>query len=124
MKSFIYLSIIGGTIFVLVYFMFFTKEFESLALLYLAVGITAVLCGRIYFGEVSEFLKETRSPFKKIVHTRIVRRDKAILTIGNQQFKKEDILLDASVFDELQAGDPVSVEHSAKSHMIFSIKRI
>ncbi|MBI4946735.1 MAG: hypothetical protein HY840_10070 [Bacteroidetes bacterium] len=61
---------------------------------------------------------------KKVVDTRIVNHDGEKITIGNQQFKREDILLDAPDFELLRAGDPVRVEHSAKSHTIFSVKRI
>lgn len=123
-KSIIYLFLIGGSIFIIVYFSFFAKEIENLGLLNLAFGINIALCGRIYIGEISEYRQETNAPVKKIVETRIVRREGNKIFIGNQQFKKEDILLDVPDFDSLQAGDPIRVEHSVKSHTLFSVKRI
>ena len=93
-------------------------------LLNVAFFIMAAIPARILFGEFLEYRKEVRSPVKKIVHTKISKRDGNKITIGNQQFKKEDIILDVSGFDELRAGDHVSVEHSAKSHTLFSVKRI
>jgi len=125
MKTIIYLLIIVGSAFVLVYFNFFKKEkFETLALLNVAFIVTAFISVRICMGDFLEYLKEARSPFKKVVITRIVKHEGNKITIGNQQFKKEDILLDASEFDELRAGDHVRVEHSEKSHTLFSVKRI
>jgi len=126
MKSFMYLSIIAGIIFVLVYFNYLSgdAENENLGLLNIAFIIMAAFPARILFIEFLDYRTETRSAFKKIVLTRIVKSDGNKITIGNQQFNKEDIILDASVFDDLQAGDPVRVEHSAKSHIIFSVKRI
>ena len=124
LKSAIYIFLIGGSLFILVFFNFFTHGFDNLGLVNLAFGISIVLCGRIYMVELSEYRQEINSTVKKIVDTRIVGRDGNKITIGNQQFKKEDILLDAPDFDTLRAGDPVRVVHSAKSHTLFSVKRI
>lgn len=123
-KSVIYLSLIFGSIFIIVYFNFFTQGFDNLGLLDLAFGINIALCGRIYIGEFSEYRKESGSSVKKIVDTRIVSCEGGKILIGNQQFDKEDILLDAPDFDSFHAGDRVRVEHSAKSHILFSVKRI
>lgn len=125
-KNILYLIIIFSSVSVLVYFNFSAamRNHESNGLLNIAFAVTLFLVCRIFVMDVLEYLNEVRSPVKKIVHTKIVRRDGDVITIGNQQFSKDDFLLDSLVFDELQAGDAVRVEHSAKSHTVFSVKRI
>jgi hypothetical protein len=123
-KSVIYFFLIGGSISVIIYFNFFTAGFDNLGLVTLAFLTTIALCGRIYISNISEYRKETKSPAKKVIETRIVKREGEIIFIGNQQFKRENILLDVPDFDKLKADDKVRVEHSAKSHTIFSIKKI
>ena len=46
------------------------------------------------------------------------------IVLGNKSFSKDEILLDTSDFDSLQAGDEVQLELSAKSNMLFSVKKI
>lgn len=123
----IYIPIITCAVSVIIYFNYLvddTSIMENLGLLNIAFIITLVIAARIYTGEFLEYLKEMRSPVKKVVDTRVVKRDGKVITIGNQQFEKEEILLDSTGFDTLQAGDHVRVEHSAKSHALFTIKRI
>lgn len=123
-KSLIYFFLIGGSVLVIVYFNFFTAGFENIGLLNLAFITTIALCGRIYFSNISEYRQEIKSPVKKVIETRIVKREGEKIFIGNQQFKRENILLDVPDFDVLKAGDYVRVEHSAKSHTLFSVKKI
>jgi hypothetical protein len=123
-KSMIYVFIILISISILIYTLCFTSESENFVLLYFAMGITVALCGRMFIADLSEYQRETSSPVKKVVNTRILHRDEKTIYIGNQRFRRKDIILDASEFDELHAGDPVRVEHSVKSHIIFSVKKI
>jgi len=123
-KSVIYIPLILGSVFIIVYFNFFTEGFDNLGLLDLAFGINIALCGRIYIGDVSEYRQESNLSVKKVVETRILKHEGDKIFIGNQHFERQNILLDAPDFDSLQAGDPVRVEHSAKSHILFSVKRI
>lgn len=125
-KSIVYLVIIVSFIFVLIYFNYIknTHEIENIGLLNVVFIVTVFISVRICVGDFLEYMKEVRSPFKKVVSTRIVKHEGNKLTIGNQQFKKEDILLDASDFDVLRAGDHVRVEHSEKSHTLFRVKKI
>ena len=126
LKSFIYVVIIACSVSVLIYFNYIKSagETENIGLLNVVFIVTIFISARISMGDFLEYLKEARSPFKKIVNTRIVKHEGSVITIGNQEFKKEDILLDASDFDLLQAGDHVRVEHSEKSHTLFSVKKI
>ena len=123
-KSIIYLLIIGSSAFTLIYFNFLAEDFENIGLLDIVIGVAIAICVRMYIVYFSEYKNETGSPVKRTIDTRIVKREGEKIIIGNQEFKEDDILLGAPDFYELQAGDYVRVEYSAKSHMIFSVKRI
>lgn len=124
LKSILYVSVILILAVVLIYILSFPSGIENSALLYLAMGITAAICAKMLFAEWSDYKREIRSEVKRVVNTRILYRDSKTLAIGNQHFKRQQIILDASDFDRLNSGDAIRVEYSAQSHTIFSIKKI
>lgn len=124
LKSILYVSVILILSVVLIYVLSFPSEMGNTALLYLAMGITAAICVKMFIAELSDYKRESRSEVKRVVNTRILYRDGKTLAIGNQHFKRQQIILDASEFDQLNSGDSIRVEYSAQSHTIFSIKKI
>lgn len=86
--------------------------------------VIVVICTRFLFSEFMEYGKETGSQNKKVINTRIAGRQDGKIILGNKPFGKEDILLDNSDFDYLQSGDEVLLELSAKSNIIFSVKKL
>jgi hypothetical protein len=85
--------------------------------------VISVIGARLFVSEILEFNKETSSPVKKIIRTKVAGRKDDKIILGNKSFSKEEILLDSSEFDLLKGGDEVTLELSAKSNTIFSIRR-
>jgi len=100
-----------------------SKIEDNLGLLNVFFIVIIVLCARLIYAEVLDYGKEIGSPNKKIIHTKIAGRQDGKIILGNKSFSKEDLLLDNSDFDSLKGGDDVVLELSAKSNIIFSVKK-
>ena len=123
----IFSSIVLVCLVVMMYFNTFSGSYkveDNLEIINVVFVVISVLCLRLVISEILEFGKETRSPNKKVIHTRIAGRKGDEIILGNKSFSKSEILLDNSEFDSFKGGEDVVLELSAISNSIFSVKRI
>lgn len=97
---------------------------DNLEVLNVVFVVILVIVARLFVSEIFEFRKEIRSTSKKIIRTRVLGKENNKIVLGNKSFSKDEIILDASDFDSLKAGDEVQLELSVKSNIIFSVKKI
>ncbi len=86
--------------------------------------VISVICGRMLVAEIIEYRKEIKSPVKKVAEAKILKKESNEITLGNKTFEESDFILNAVDFDSIKTGDSVRVELSAKSSLLFSIKKI
>lgn len=125
-RAFIFIAAILAGIAVVVFFNKFSSSYnveDNLEIINVVFVVVIVVCARFLFSEFADYRKEEASPSKRVVHTRIVGRQGDKIVLGNRSFGSEDILLDNSEFDSLKGGDNVVLELSAKSNLIFSVKK-
>lgn len=96
---------------------------DNLDVINVVFVVIIVVCARFLFSEFMEYGKEVRSSNKRVIYTKIAGRQDDKIVLGNKSFGREDILLDDSGFESLNRGDEVVLELSAKSNLIFSIKK-
>jgi NhaP-type Na+/H+ or K+/H+ antiporter len=124
-------GIYGGVIAVSLSFMIFFNVYsdkypilDHLEIINVAFIVISVLCGRLLVSEIIEFRKEMNAEEKRVIQTRIMGLKDGKIGLGNKSFYEEDFLFGADDFDLLKAGDNVEIQISAKSDMLFRIKRI
>jgi hypothetical protein len=125
LRSFLFFLGIFVSIAVIVYFNRYghVKSEDNLGLINVVFIVMAVLCARLLYAEFSDYGKEIGSPNKRIIRTRMSGKKGSKIVLGNKTFSKENILLDSSAFDSLQGNEEVQLELSAKSNIIFSVKK-
>ena len=123
----IYLSVILVSVAFIVYFNKYSENYyfqNHLEIINVAFVFISVICARMVVSEVIDYSKELNSPHKKVIETKILAVKDGKITLGNKSFSEDDFIFGAEAFNSLQSGDSVRVELSAKSDMLFSIKRI
>ena len=125
LRALIFVGIIQVCIIAMLYFNKFSiyKSEDNIGVLNVVFIMIMVVCGRFMYSEIWDYKKEIRSPVKRMIDTRIAGRKDGKIILGNKSFARNEILLDAPGFDSLQRGDEVTLELSAKSNTIFSIRR-
>ncbi len=84
----------------------------------------SVICARMVVSEAMDYRKEIKSPHKKVIETKILGSKEGKIMMGNKLFDEDDFLFGAPDFNFFQNGDNVRIEFSAKSDMLFSIKKL
>ncbi len=123
----IYISVILFSVGFIVYFnnhsenYYFENHLEVINVVFVFIS---VICARMVVSEAMDYRKEIKSPHKKVIETKIIGRKEGKIMLGNKLFAQDDFLFGAPDFNSFQNGDNVRIELSAKSDMLFSIKRI
>ena len=123
----IYVVVILFSIAFIVYFNYHSADYyfqDNTEVINIVFIIIAVISGRLLASEILNYRKETKSPVKRVVETKVLVTKDGEITLGNKSFEEDDFLFSANDFDSLQSGDNVRVEFSAKSDRLFSVKRI
>lgn len=123
----IYAGLITASIFFAVYFNMYSANFhilDNLEVINVVFAVVIALSGRLLVSEIIDYRKEIKSPDKKVIQTRILGVKDGKVTLGNKSFHEEDFLFSAEDFDTFKSGENVEIEISAKSDMLFRIKRI
>ena len=126
LRTVIFIATILAGIGVLVFFNTYSTSYsanDNLEVINVVFVVIIVVCVRFLYSEFGEYGKEVGSPNKRVLRTKVLGRQGAKIMLGNKSFGKEDILLDNSEFDALNGGEEVVLELSAKSNLIFSVKK-
>ena len=123
----IYAGVVLVSVFFIVYFSLYSANFrilDNLEVINVVFAIIGVLCLRQLLSEIVEYRRETRLQEKRVALSRILEVKDGSVKLGSKSFDEDDFLFGVKDFDSLKAGDNVEIEISARSNMIFSIKRI
>lgn len=126
-RSSLFLLMILTCIAILLYFNKYSGNYraeDNLEIINVVFVVIVVVVSRLLVSEILESSKEMKSASKKVIRTKVLDKKNNKIVLGNKSFSKDEILLDTSDFDSLQAGDEVQLELSAKSNMLFSVKKI
>lgn len=123
----IYIVVILLSVAFMIYFNNYSENYylqNNIEVINVVFVVISVICGRMLVSEIIEYTKEINSPVKKVIETKILSSSEGKITLGNKSFEESDFLLDSSIFFSLHSGDSVRVELSAKSDILFSIKKL
>lgn len=99
----------------------FLENLETLNVVFVFLG---VIVGRFLYSEYRDFSAERKSGQKKVIRTRVGKVLEGEISIGNRRFSEDDFILGSNDFHDLRPGDDVIVELSARSELLFTIRKV